>query len=131
MVRNDWMWTVRIIALAVVLGSGLVTGTGCSERAVTSPSDSEYVRLWIDDGPDKPATTIRISVSETMWISLTIRDPEGGQVRMLLEEVVAAGEYAVVWNAKDDAGEVVASGPYWAVLTDGGGLKVRAMMLVK
>ena len=131
MVRNDWMWTVRIIALAVVLGSGLVTSTGCSERAVTSPSDSEYVRLWIDDGPDKPATTIRISVSETMWISLTIRDPEGGQTHMLFEGILEAGMHGVVWNAQDDEGEAVASGPYWAVLTAGDGLQAQAMMLVK
>ena len=131
MVRTDWMWTVRIIALAVVLGSGLVTGTGCSERAVTSPSAAEYARLWIDDGPDKPRTTIRISVPEAMWISLTIRDPEGGQVRMLREGVVDAGVYSVAWDAHDDEGEPVASGPYWAVLTDGDGLQAQAMMLVK
>ena len=131
MVRTDWMWTVRIIALAIVLGSGLVIGTGCSESAVTSPSAAEYVRLWIDDGPDKPMTTIRISVSETMWISLTVRDAEGGQVRQLHEGIIAAGAYEFPWDARDDAGESVASGPYWALLTDGDRLLVQAMMLVK
>jgi len=131
MARTSWLGTVRIIAVAVVIAAGLLGGTGCSEQAVTPPSASNHLRLWIDDGPDKPATTIRIAVPESMWISLTIRDPEGGQIRTLYEDVIEAGAHSFVWDARDDAGEAVASGPYWTVLTDGGGLMARAMMLIK
>ena len=131
MVRTSWTRIVRLISPAIILAAGLIMATGCGEQAVTPPSGSEHLRLWIDDGPDKPATRINISVSETMWIALTVLEAEGEQVRLLHEGVLVAGVHIFVWDARDDAGEVVASGPYWAVLDGGDGLQARAMMLIK
>ena len=116
---------------AIALAAGLLVGPGCSDRDVASPGAPPVARMWIDDGPDKPVTSIRIAMAEHAWISLTVRDADGGQVRVLYEDVLDAGQHSFVWNGRDDEETSVASGAYWAVLTDGAELMARAMMLIK
>lgn len=87
--------------------------------------------MSIDQSPDKPMTRIDISVAVDTWLSLTVRDPEGGLIRVLHDGQIPHGQHSFVWNAMDDHDETVASGPYWALMTNGQDMHVRAMMLVK
>ncbi len=119
--------TTTLIAVITTL----ILVLGCGDGTTTLPSTSSLAGMSIDQSPDKPMTTITISVSTSMWLSLTVRDPEGGLVRVLHNGQIQAGSHFFVWNAADDHGETVASGPYWALMTGGDNTAVRAMMLVK
>ena len=127
MARSKWTWmTCKIVLLA-----SLIALPGCGDDTVSLSSPMTDVRIWIDDGPDKPSTRIVISISEPMEISLTILGPEGELVRVLMNGHVEAGTAYIIWNGTDDANEAVASGAYWAFLVAENQQEARAMMLIK
>ena len=55
----------------------------------------------------------------------------GRAVRRLLAAELPAGRHEVVWDGRDDAGSVVASGTYVARLSAPGVTTARKMQLVK
>jgi hypothetical protein len=114
------------LALTVLAAGGCGGGEG-----TTAPDGPDGLRLWIDDGPDKPRTTIQIELETAGWLTLTVRDTEGGLVRLLVDQQLPAGRHQVAWSGDDDAGDRVASGPYWAVAATADGREAIAMMLIK
>ena len=130
MVANKfWQNTVWLACLlAVLLALGF--GTGCGEGNVTAPP-SGRAQISIEDGPDKPATRIQITLDSPMAVSLEILDANSGLVRLLFSDFLAAGQHAVVWDGRDDEDVTVASGPYWAVLSSAQGFEANAMMMIK
>jgi len=64
-------------------------------------------------------------------VSLGIYSVDGRLVRVLVDGELEAGRYAAVWDGRDDAGAVVASGVYFCRLEVGGESAVRKMVLLK
>lgn len=126
--RNNHKTALLVCLLAVLLGLWL--GAGCAEKDVTSPSSSR-AHLTINDGPDKPSTTIQITIETPMKVMLDIRDVNSGQVRLLLDRDLDTGPHNLVWDGRDNDGVTVASGPYWAVLSSEDGVEAIAMMMIK
>jgi flagellar hook assembly protein FlgD len=62
--------------------------------------------------PFNPSTTIRYQLPEKSEVTLSIFDITGNEVRTLLKETLAAGEYSVTWNGANDQGIPVSSGVY-------------------
>ncbi len=85
--------------------------------------------------PFNPSTTIRFSVAATEaradFVTLKIYDLTGQEVRTLINEAVAPGEYAVEWNATDNHGRKVAAGVYLYRITVGSFAQTRKMILAK
>lgn len=63
--------------------------------------------------PDKPQTGIRFTLPDagaaTIWIASYC---DGDTVRMLVDEVLPAGEYTIIWDLRDDLGRIVPDGVY-------------------
>jgi flagellar hook assembly protein FlgD len=55
----------------------------------------------------------------------------GQQVRTLVDMDQRAGQYAIMWDGRDDLGREVASGIYFCQLRIGGFHKTIKMMLLK
>lgn len=63
--------------------------------------------------PFNPVTTIPFSLERSAKVELKIFNALGEQVRTLIDENVAGGEYRVVWDGKNDAGNPQSSGVYY------------------
>ncbi|MBN2171271.1 MAG: hypothetical protein JW819_08130 [Candidatus Krumholzibacteriota bacterium] len=82
--------------------------------------------------PFNPATEIRFALPTAMAVTLTIHDVSGRRLATLLAgEPLAAGEHAVAWRGRDDAGRPLPSGICFSVLEAGGTRAARKMTLLK
>lgn len=60
--------------------------------------------------------TINTTLSAGVPVRLIAKDPSGQTVRTLAQTNRAAGSYSDVWDGRDDAGQLVPEGVYYAVL---------------
>ncbi|RMF69992.1 MAG: T9SS C-terminal target domain-containing protein, partial [Calditrichaeota bacterium] len=67
-----------------------------------------------------PETTIRYQLPEAGRVTLTIYNLLGQKVRTLVNQNRSAGSYMVVWDGRDDAGEIAPSGLYFYRLSVNG-----------
>jgi len=83
--------------------------------------------------PFNPSTTIRYDVMEpAVLMSLAIYDMAGQRVRQLVRaRRQSAGPHGVVWDGRDDRGELVANGVYLYQLRAGTFRETRKMVLLK
>ncbi len=82
--------------------------------------------------PFNPTTTIKFVVTRPNLVQLNLYNIRGEKVRTLMQDALPAGEYTSVWDGKDDAGQGLASGNYFARLRIGAEVvQVRKMILVK
>ena len=81
--------------------------------------------------PFNPETVIRYSLSVAGYVNLAIYDIQGRVVRRPSAVFRHAGEYTFVWDAKDDAGDAVASGVYFYQLKTDNQQLTRKMILLK
>lgn len=106
--------------------------TGVEERQWQVITPEDYVLAQNYPNPFNPSTTITFTLPLNKLISLRIYDGLGREVRSLIEQApYAAGQHAVVWDGRDNAGQPVASGQYVYRLEFGGFVKSRIMTLVK
>lgn len=85
----------------------------------------------IQPNPFNPRTTVQFSLSVQARVSLVIYDLAGRRVRVMVDQVLAAGEHARVWDGRDDLGRTVPSGVYSCRLECGGSVQSRMMALVR
>jgi hypothetical protein len=81
--------------------------------------------------PFNPRTTIRFSLPEAGRTRLAVYDIRGRRVALLVDEVLAAGDHAVVWDGRDGRGGRAGSGVYLYRLEAKGQVTSRRMTLVK
>ena len=89
--------------------------------------------------PCRPAACGRLSTASLAHVrhdvsddaSISVYDARGTRVRELRSGFVLAGEHAVEWDGRDDAGRAVASGVYFCRLRSGGGEAIRKLVLVR
>ncbi len=81
--------------------------------------------------PFNPQTTISYRVAGAGDTELAIYDIGGRLVRTLWRGAVPAGEHEVVWDGRDDAGALAASGVYVYRLRVGTAVESRPLVLLK
>jgi hypothetical protein len=64
-------------------------------------------------------------------VRLSVLDAGGRRVRALREGAMAAGEHAIAWDGRDDAGETVAAGVYYVRLEALGRSETRAIVRLR
>jgi hypothetical protein len=81
--------------------------------------------------PFNPETAIAFSLKEAGQVSLKIYNIQGQVVRTLVDQQVAAGKYAVMWNGTNDLGVRLVSGVYFYSLQVNGFKETRKLNLMK
>jgi len=80
--------------------------------------------------PFNPSTKIEFSVPKEAPVAVRIFDIQGRHVSTLVQKSMSPGVYRVAWNGKNDRGEALGSGVYFAQIQSGGSKQsVRLTML--
>ena len=81
--------------------------------------------------PFNPSTTISFTIPQNGSVMLRIYNSLGQPIRELLSENLQPGEYNVLWDGRDDIGELMGSGLYLARLESDGVDRTIRMLLMK
>jgi hypothetical protein len=81
--------------------------------------------------PFNPVTSIRYSMPHAGAVELAVFNITGQRVRTLISGQAAAGSYVVIWDGRDDNGNVVASGVYLYRLSARDFTTSRKMIMLK
>lgn len=81
--------------------------------------------------PFNPTTSIHFEIPQNTDVKLTIFNMLGQEVKTLVNKQMAAGKYDVVWDATNNAGQVVSSGIYFYRIEAGSFVKTAKMLLLK
>jgi hypothetical protein len=153
---QDGLFTALVYSLAgeqipsgnQILFTIPVSGNGTMSFAEVSASDM-YGRLLDATGlveaplpmetslsqnypnPFNPTTSLRLALAEPADISLAIYDITGRMVRNLLSCRLQAGYHNIIWDSRNDAGEAVASGIYFARMTSTAYMNTIKMSLLR
>lgn len=92
-----------------------------AETAITSVSPN----------PFNPSTRLTFSLAENGPVLLGIYDVSGRRVRELVNEPFPAGEHSVFWDGRNEAGQMVSSGVYFARLASPAGACTKKLLLLK
>jgi hypothetical protein len=102
--------------------------------AVVSVSDRyplEWKLLFNHPNPFNPSTTIAFTLPLSGQAYLSVYSITGQKVRELVFGYVPAGVHSVVWDGRDDRGNVASSGVYLTLLNSGGKVCSARMLLMK
>jgi len=81
--------------------------------------------------PFNPVTHIRFGLAHKSKIKLEVYNLLGQKVRTLINKDMASGKYNMVWNGRNDAGNVLSSGVYIYKLDTGEFSQARKMIFLK
>jgi len=81
--------------------------------------------------PFNPTTSFRYSVPEGTNVSIVIYDINGKKITELFNDFQNSGVYEVIWNGKNDSGQLVASGTYLYSITTDNFIQTKKMVLMK
>lgn len=109
---NKWLGTYGG-GLAVFNENGVVLSTS-SEDEIRTPT--AFLLRPNFPNPFNPSTTITYDLPEYSHLTLTIYDVTGGQVVTLQDDEQPAGHYEIRWDGRDQSGQRVSSGMYFARL---------------
>jgi hypothetical protein len=108
-----------------------VPGSTPVEENVSAGVPSGFVLFPNRPNPFNASTEIRYRLAGNGPVSLRIFNTLGQEVRRLVEGDQAAGDHAVVWNGRDDAGRELASGIYLCRLQAEGSARTVKMVLLR
>ena len=95
------------------------------------PIPAEYALDQNFPNPFNPSTTIQFEIPERTMVRLTVYNTLGQEVRRLLSEHMAPGQYTMSWDAQDAAGRSVAGGIYFYRMETEDAVLTKKMLLLK
>jgi plastocyanin len=111
-------------------GSFASTITGIDERqSNTAPVVYQLENNY--PNPFNPSTSIGFQLPAEEHVEMRIYNLLGQEVRTLINERRTAGSHRVVWDGRDENGELVASGMYIYQIKAEGFVSARTMLLVR
>jgi hypothetical protein len=98
--------------------------------AVSIPQKYELAQNY--PNPFNPSTAIRFSLPEQAYVTLDIFNILGQRVHTLVAgDMYQAGHYNIIWDGRDQSGNIVASGMYIYRITAGDFNDVKSMVFIK
>ncbi|MBN1466510.1 T9SS type A sorting domain-containing protein [candidate division KSB1 bacterium] len=99
--------------------------------SATAAFPAEFKLEQNHPNPFNPTTTLTYSVAEPAHVSLVIYDVLGRKIRSLVEEHKAPGIHTKIWDARDELGNAVTTGLYFARFVAGSYAETRRLVLEK
>lgn len=81
--------------------------------------------------PFNPETIIPYQIPESGHVLIEVYNSVGQRIRMLLDEPKQAGLYSVIWDGRNDFGQLVSNGIYLYRMTSGGDTKMMKCVFMK
>jgi flagellar hook assembly protein FlgD len=81
--------------------------------------------------PFNPITTLRYDLPEQGFVTITIYDMLGREIRTLVNATQYAGFKSVIWDATNNQGVPVSAGVYLYKIQAGEFVQTRKMVLLK
>ncbi len=99
-------------------------------------SSDDFLQIEMSLGPNapnpfNPLTTLNFSLPVADSIQLEVYDLRGLRVDTVVQGYYSAGNHSVLWDGKDAQGQAVASGTYFARLSNTKHAVTRKIMLVR
>jgi len=107
----------------------ITTTTGIKSVSNSAPHAFELSNNY--PNPFNPSTKINFGIPKDGMVSLIVYNVLGQKVRTLADAPMAAGQYSLTWDGRNDAGSVLSSGMYFYRLQAGGTAIVKKMLLLK
>jgi hypothetical protein len=108
--------------------SGTATEGGNEDKKVL-PED--FVLEQNYPNPFNSTTVIGYHLPRASCVEMAIYNASGQRVRLLVDEVVAAGHHQVTWDGGDDLGHQAASGLYFCRMRAGDQAQITKMILMR
>ena len=99
------------------------------EHSNSLPTDFELKQNF--PNPFNPNTTIQFDLPQTIHVSLKIYNTLGQEIRNLIDNVIPADENLIIWDGKNNVGQLVSSGIYFIRLQSGDFTDIKRMMFIK
>ncbi|MBK8015262.1 MAG: carbohydrate-binding protein [Betaproteobacteria bacterium] len=119
--KTGWLFSLNYIDVERVYPSsvdeGAVPGALIAARSYPNPFN--------------PQTTVEYVMPAEGPVRLGVFDARGRQVRVLAEGRKDAGTHRVVWDGRDDDGQLLASGVYFLRVEAAGAARVGKLVLLK
>jgi hypothetical protein len=113
---------------SIAFGSGARVTPAAQQTLPTA--DRTLVRSW--PNPFNPQVTLEFSLPEPGYLEVVVFDVAGRKVRTLLQQTVAEPRGSVVWDGRDGAGRMAASGTYFVLVSPTSGASaVSKVVLAK
>lgn len=100
----------------------------------SNPGMLKKIRLIMQNiypNPFSVSANINYSIINTSKVRIDIFNAEGRIIRTLKNETMKPGNYSDVWDAKNNAGEKVVTGAYFARILVDGKNSVKKMIFIK
>ena len=82
--------------------------------------------------PCNSSTRIEFYLSEHSKVEIAIFSVNGQRIRTLLSQLQQAGTHRIMWNGRDDSGDIVSSGVYYYTLTANDATRItRKLLFIK
>ena len=107
------------------------TGTPTGIAGSGAPQPRRFTLGQNYPNPFNPVTNVEFGMQDAEWVTLTIYDLLGREVKTLLDAHREPGNYTVEWNGTNDAGQPVVSGIYLYRLQAGSFIANRKMILLR
>ncbi len=108
----------------------IIESSGISTTLI-SMIPSQYSLRQNYPNPFNPSTTIRYEIPTESFVTITVYDILGRQVKTLIRKEHIPGYHEVHWNGKDQSGKQVASGMYFYHLYSKDYSKIQKMVLLR
>jgi len=108
----------------------IIESSGISTTLV-SMIPSQYSLRQNYPNPFNPTTTVRYEIPTESFVTITIYDILGRQVKTLTRKEHIPGYYEIHWDSKDQSGKQVASGMYFCHLYSKDYSKIQKMVLLR
>lgn len=131
----QYFWRVRSVKDGVnseysYNGSFVASGiTSLEDEFNSVPKGFEVAQNY--PNPFNPTTNIRFSLPEQGFVSITIYNILGQEVKSLINKDFNSGTFTVQWNGDDNFGTRVSSGTYIYRVVSGSFVETKKMVLIK
>ena len=105
--------------------------SGNKELLPDTPVPEAYMIYQNYPNPFNPTTTLRYELPEEAHVKLIIYDILGREVRHLVDSIEEPGFKSIIWDGKNDAGQVLGAGVYLYRIRAGNYTKTKKMILLK
>ena len=113
----------------VVMGDVEIATAVAAERAQALPEEFALGAGY--PNPFNATVQIPFALAAEAYSVLGVFDVLGREVRTLVTERMAPGQYALTWDGRDNAGRIVGNGTYLVRLSIGGRSATSKVMLLK